>query len=147
MPPVLPQQNPAEWELFHTGILDDLRPAGVLEHELTNRIAGLMWQLRRATAFEVADAVAAQAADPARPPRLGWADTSSLKNLGRELEDRESVLRDVRRLTPLALALIHSDDGDRVQPDAAAFLLDQAAEVVQVSLPVPTTTFDENGRL
>lgn len=120
---------------------------GTMETELVNFIAAIQWRRRRVNSFEVAAAVATPDADPAQPPRLGWIDTSELKVLRRELEDREAVLRDARRRAPLVLALATGGDGDRMQPDDATFLLDQAADVVQVHLPVPTTTFDADGNL
>src|SRR5947209_3666699 len=50
--PVLPTEDPAEWDAFRSGVVADLRPSGVFEHELAERVALQMWRLRRAARYE-----------------------------------------------------------------------------------------------
>jgi hypothetical protein len=54
--PVIPGEDPADWEVHRAGIFEDLRPVGTLEEELVHRIALCSWRLRRAAAFETATA-------------------------------------------------------------------------------------------
>lgn len=50
--PVLPGEDPSQWELFRGGVVTDLDAVGILEAELADRVA----LLRRVAAFEVASA-------------------------------------------------------------------------------------------
>ena len=68
--PVLPGEDPAEWECFRAGVVADLAPVGYAEVERVNWIASLMWRRRRMTLFEVAAAVCPPPVDPTQPPRL-----------------------------------------------------------------------------
>ena len=51
--PVLPGEDPAEWECFRAGVVADLAPVGYAEVELVNWIASLMWRRRRGNVVEV----------------------------------------------------------------------------------------------
>jgi hypothetical protein len=51
--PVVPGEDPATWEAYRDAVVSDLRPVGVLETELADRVALLSWRLRRVIAFEV----------------------------------------------------------------------------------------------
>ena len=74
VPPVLPKEDPAEWQAFRAGVVADFAPAGVLEAEQVNLIAGLMWRRRRVVGFEVTLATCPPDADSDQPPRLGRVD-------------------------------------------------------------------------
>jgi hypothetical protein len=50
--PVIPGEDPAEWDAFRADIVADLDPAGTLERELADRIALQLWRLRRAARYE-----------------------------------------------------------------------------------------------
>src|SRR5208282_3067461 len=50
--PVLPCEDPAAWDAFHDGVVQELEPVGILEHELAARIALQLWRLRRVARFE-----------------------------------------------------------------------------------------------
>src|SRR5262249_36322780 len=51
--PVLPGEKLRAWEEHQAGILRSLAPLGALEEALANRVALLLWRLRRVTLFEV----------------------------------------------------------------------------------------------
>ena len=46
--PIVPGEDPAEWDNFRDNIVKDLEPGNTIEHELAERIALQMWRLRRA---------------------------------------------------------------------------------------------------
>jgi hypothetical protein len=46
--PVIPGEDPADWEAYRAGVVAALAPAGTLEAELADRVASLSWRLRRA---------------------------------------------------------------------------------------------------
>jgi hypothetical protein len=57
---VIQGEDPAEFELFREGMLEELAPAGTVETMLAQRVVGLSWRLRRAerlqtTAFAALD--------------------------------------------------------------------------------------------
>lgn len=45
-------EDPADYEAFEAEIRGDYQPRTAVEHELINRLASLLWRLRRATAIE-----------------------------------------------------------------------------------------------
>jgi hypothetical protein len=49
--PVIPGESYDEWEAFRAGIRDSLGPVGLLEEELTDRIATGLWRRRRLDRF------------------------------------------------------------------------------------------------
>jgi hypothetical protein len=63
--PVLPTEDPDEWDAFRSGVVAELHPMGVLEHELADRAALQLWRLRRAARYEAQ--VTADAYGPVRP--------------------------------------------------------------------------------
>jgi len=65
--PVLPGENPYDWELHRTGILDSLSPIGLLEVTLAERAALLLWQLARLARYQTA-AITADIEDVGLPP-------------------------------------------------------------------------------
>ena len=133
--PVLPGEDPAEWEAFRAGVVADFAPVGTAEAELVHSIASPIWRRRRILRLEVAAAVAPPAADPAHPARLGWSDPTLLTSARERLADAEAVLADTRRLHALVPALVTDADDERVSPDDAVYLLTAAAETVQASRP------------
>ena len=45
-------EDPKEWEWHHQGIIDSLKPEGVLEAVLADQIAFTLWKLRRVAFFQ-----------------------------------------------------------------------------------------------
>lgn len=52
--PVLPGESFTDWQRHLEGIIERLQPEGHLEEVLAERVASLLWRLRRAHRFEVA---------------------------------------------------------------------------------------------
>jgi hypothetical protein len=52
--PVLPGERPKEWADHRAGIIAALAPVGTLEAELAERVALLLWRLRRVVRYETA---------------------------------------------------------------------------------------------
>jgi hypothetical protein len=52
--PVLPGEQPEDWERHRSGIVESLVPVGGLEEELAERVALASWRLRRVAAYETA---------------------------------------------------------------------------------------------
>src|SRR5579884_4035738 len=57
--PVVPGESPEHWDAHRDGIRASLRPVGLLEIELADRIAGLLWRLHRVSRYETAVTTAA----------------------------------------------------------------------------------------
>lgn len=45
-------EKPQEFERFRASIIADRRPIGAIQHELVDRLAGLLWRLRRCPSVE-----------------------------------------------------------------------------------------------
>jgi hypothetical protein len=58
--PVLPTESQDEWEQHHAGVTDELAPTGAVEMELAERVALLLWRLRRVARYEATVAGASQ---------------------------------------------------------------------------------------
>jgi hypothetical protein len=50
--PVLPGEEPEEWQQHRSSIVASLAPVGGLEQELAERVALALWRLRRAAIYE-----------------------------------------------------------------------------------------------
>lgn len=50
--PVIPGEDPGGWEAHRAGVAASLAPQGRLEEELADRVALLLWRLRRVSAYE-----------------------------------------------------------------------------------------------
>src|SRR5262245_9390379 len=93
--PVVPGEYPEAWEAHRAGVVDSLAPVGLLEVNLAERAALLLWRLQRLARYE-AETVAAgvQAADvPALPPAV-----SEFERLHPppKQQTRDEQLRDIR---------------------------------------------------
>lgn len=49
---VIGDEDPEEFERLRTGLQADFKPASVIEQELVERLAGLLWRLRRIPVLE-----------------------------------------------------------------------------------------------
>lgn len=58
--PVIATEREEDWEQHRTGIVDELAPTGALEMELAERVALLLWRMRRVARYEANVAGAAQ---------------------------------------------------------------------------------------
>jgi len=50
--PVVPGENEKDWQQFHKDFLEEFMPQGVIETQFADRVASLMWRLRRVPYFE-----------------------------------------------------------------------------------------------
>jgi len=95
--PVIPGECPATWESHRAGVVDSLAPVGLLEVNLAERAALLLWRLQRLARYE-AESIAASIETldiPALPPpeeESGFPRTRTLKQ-----KTREEQLQDIRR--------------------------------------------------
>src|SRR5438105_3298772 len=94
--PVLPgTEDPAEWERHHSGILQSLAPIGHVETSLAERIALLIWRLRRTGRYEtiaLANYQQRAARDYAAGARAGTTRTS------KSSADPETVQHNLRNV-------------------------------------------------
>lgn len=81
--PVIPGEDPAEWERHLAGVVAALRPAGALEAELAARVAICLWRMRRVISFETR--ATADGLDQAAAP------------LGTELEQQRAAVESGRQ--------------------------------------------------
>src|SRR5437660_1225104 len=68
--PVIPGECPDTWEAHRAGVVESLLPVGLLEVNLAERAALLLWRLQRLARFEVETVAAAleQVDVPPLPP-------------------------------------------------------------------------------
>src|SRR5687767_1207806 len=92
--PVVPREDPAAWEAHRAGVVASLAPAGLLEVNLAERAALLLWRLQRLARYE-AETVAA-AMEDAEVPALPPEDPDPLFEEP-EPKTRDQQLRDLRR--------------------------------------------------
>jgi hypothetical protein len=135
--PVLPGEDPAEWDTFRTEILADLNPGSTLEVELAERVALQLWRLRRAARYEAQ--VAADQCETARhsagldpghglrPDLAAEGQLNEAFNRLRQLKDdlfrAQAVLRTLRELLSW--------------PEETPIEADVAAELLGLLMPPP----------
>jgi hypothetical protein len=109
--PVLPGEQADDWELHRKAVVASLAPAGALEAELAQRVALLLWRLRRVSAFETgviaAQVQGALAGPPDTPP-----DGSPLQKARKQLEEQRRKVAACERGLDLLRRL------DDLPPDA-----------------------------
>jgi hypothetical protein len=57
--PVVPGENPYDWERHRAGVVASLAPVGLLERTLAERVAHVLWRLARLARFEAGTTAAA----------------------------------------------------------------------------------------
>ena len=57
---LLDHEDPNEYQSLHLGLINTLKPVGLLEHELIDKIAAILWRERRLLAAETASVGALQ---------------------------------------------------------------------------------------
>jgi hypothetical protein len=122
--PVLPGESPEEWDFHRAGVVESLAPAGLLEVNLAERAALLLWRLQRLARYEAETVAAAMEAvdvpavpvpkdedDFLDPPTLPITQDQQLRNIRRELRAAREELAEVAP----ALEYLRSPQ----EPDAA----------------------------
>src|SRR5262245_30185025 len=93
--PVIPGESAEHWEVHRAGIVESLAPVGLLELNLAERAALLLWRLQRLARYE-AETVAA-ALDEVDVPTLPPTEDELLSfNESPKQKTRDEQLRDIR---------------------------------------------------
>ncbi len=93
--PVLPGESAEEWEVHRTGVVASLSPFGLLEVNLAERAALLLWRLQRLARYE-AETVAAEIETAEVPPLPPPKNPIPLLFPPSQQPTREDQLRDLR---------------------------------------------------
>jgi hypothetical protein len=94
--PVLPGECPEQWESHCGGVVESLAPDGLLEVNLAERAALLLWRLQRLARYEAAS-IAAGMEHVEVPPLPPPEDRFSALDPPPEQKTRDDQLRDIRR--------------------------------------------------
>ena len=94
--PVLPGECPDAWEAHRAGVVASLAPVGLLEVNLAERAALLLWRLQRLARYE-AETVAAAMEEVEVPPLPPPEDEFSSLDPPPPQKTREEQLQDIRR--------------------------------------------------
>ena len=104
------QEEPEQFEAFRSDLMADLTPEGMIERELVDRLAGLLWRLRRIPVLE------AELLNAPGPSTVSY----NLANLSSdELEQLAALLRKagVVNVPPPRLEEVKGQDGGEKQMD------------------------------
>jgi hypothetical protein len=124
MAPVLPGEDPADWEAHRAGVLLSLRPVGTLEEALACRVAVCLWRMQRAAAYETAVTAVGldEVEDDARQaPSFtgGPSDHQRLEKLEEEMRKKQEVVAMWNGTLHLLERLPNMADDAKVDPDDA----------------------------
>ena len=92
--PVLPDECPEAWETHRTGVVASLAPVGLLEVNLAERAALLLWRFQRLARYEV-ETVANDMEGADVPPLPRTDDSQSRFDSMRERKTRDEQLRHI----------------------------------------------------
>ncbi len=149
--PVVPGEDPTAWEAFREAMAADLAPVGMLESELAERVAALLWRLRRVQSFEAGMVTGASdfAARHARGEGLvgpfgegrmfGEGGPPTPAAVRAEVAATEEAIREHAEHGRLLAALSPAADSDLFDGAEALALLD----ALTASLPMPDGVDDD----
>src|SRR5262245_2067625 len=137
--PVIPGESPEQWEAHRAGVVESLAPVGLLEVNLAERAALLLWRLQRLARYE-AETVAAGMEDAEVPPLPPPVDEFShldrrpkqqtrdeqLGELRRELRTAHQDLAGVVPARDFFRCLAEPESGGDVTPEVARTIFDAA---------------------
>ena len=147
--PVIPGECPAAWQAHRAGVVESLAPVGLLEVNLAERAALLLWRLQRlaryeaeivAAAMEAAELPALPAPEPVTPPLFPpprqKTREEQLCDLRTELREARATLADVGPAREMF----------RTLPDAAVAVVPFAVaeSILETAFSLADTA--ENGR-
>ena len=126
--PIVPGESSSEWQGFREGVLDDLKPVGVLERELAERVALLSWRMRRVTASEsvgiiIAGNRAVKQLTGASLSAYESTQTRTVVNVRERLQERVKQHAYVDRVINIAASLERDDNAEAISGDDVMFLL------------------------
>ncbi|QJW92544.1 hypothetical protein [Frigoriglobus tundricola] len=131
--PVLPGECPGAWETHRAGVVESLAPVGLLEVNLAERAALVLWRLQRLARYE-AETMAAEMEDADVPPLPPPEDDFSTLDPPTAPKTREGQLRDIRRELRTARQelseVIPARDVFAAEADASAVVAFEVAESV-----------------
>ncbi len=143
--PVLPCEDPAAWDAFHTGIVQELEPVGILEHELADRIALHHWRLRRVARFEatVGDDLYNAATSKAAGAMIGLSPDDpqwqAMYQAHRDLDSSEEDLAELETARTLIQQLPALPDATVLDPDDVFYFVRLLGEMQVVEIKEPVT--------
>jgi hypothetical protein len=94
--PVIPGESPEQWEAHRAGVVESLAPVGLLEVNLAERAALLLWRLQRLARY-VAVTIVAGMEEVEVPPLPPPEDAFSHLDTPPKETTRDEQLRDIRR--------------------------------------------------
>ena len=120
--PIVPGESSSEWKGFREGVLDDLKPVGMLERELAERVALLSWRMRRVTASEsvgiiIAGNKAVKQLTGASLSAYESAQTRTVVNVRERLQERVKQHAYADRVIDVAAQLERADDAEAISGD------------------------------
>ncbi len=143
--PVLPCEDPAAWDAFHTGVVQELEPVGILEHELADRIALHHWRLRRVARFEgtltsdlheAATSKAAGAMIGLSPSDTSW---QAMLQAHRDLENHKEDLAGQQAARDLVQQLPTMPNAAVLDPDLVLYLIHMLGKTSVIEIKEPVT--------
>src|SRR5262245_44495412 len=94
--PVIPGECAETWESHRAGVVESLAPVGLLEVNLAERAALLLWRLQRLARYE-AETIATALEDAEVPPLPPPEEEDSFLDPPPKQQTRDEQLRDLRR--------------------------------------------------
>ncbi len=143
--PVLPCEDPAAWDAFHDGVVQELEPVGILEHEFADRIALHHWRLRRVARFEatVGDDLYNAATSKAAGAMIGRSPDDpqwqALYQAHRDLDDSTENLAELETARTLIQQLPALPDATVLDPDDVFYFVRLLGEMQVVEIKEPVT--------
>jgi hypothetical protein len=131
--PVVPGECPEEWEAQRAGVVASLAPVGLLEVNLAERAALLLWRLQRLARYEAETVAAAmeEAEVPARPPLPDTTPALFRKPAQMTREDQlRNICDDLRTARRELAAVAPARDFFASEPAAGAVVPFVVAETV-----------------
>src|SRR5581483_2570810 len=89
--PVVPGEDPNEWERHRAAVSASLSPSGALEEELAQRVALLLWRLRRVAAHESTVVAARLREATAGPPATPSTSRQEIASAGAKAAEAEAT--------------------------------------------------------
>lgn len=138
--PVIPTEDADEWEAHRAGIETALAPANALEAELMERVALLLWRLRRVVRFETAviameqgsiESEAATAPDLSDPMAFL---TAKGRTFDEELSANEAIIAAASRRLRVLSQWDDPGSEQTIAAEDAIALLDAVAESAGITL-------------
>jgi hypothetical protein len=143
--PVIPGESPEQWEAHRAGVVDSLSPVGLLEVNLGERVALLLWRLQRLARYE-AETMAATLEEMEPPPLPPAEDPSDLddppvqqtrdeqlQKIRKELRDTRQILAEVAPARDFFYVWLESGTGGPLSFEVAESIFVAASDEVDAA--------------